>query len=177
MTSGPDFTDPLNPATRTIAYNADNMPETITHSVNGTTTIAYDGESQRVKKTAGGSSTFYINKYFEVEGTSSVKYVFAGNQRIARIAGADTRYFHQDHLGSATVVTDAAGAQVEGSEYLPFGGQRNHSGIVQAPYKFTDQELDASTGLYNYDARHYDAVIGRFCKRIQLCLIFTTHNH
>ena len=162
MISGWDFTDPLNPATRTIAYNADNMPETITHSANGTTTIDYDGESQRVKKTVGGTDTYYINKYFEVEGTSAVKYVFAGNQRIARIAGADTRYFHQDHLGSATVVTYATGAQAEGSEYLPFGGQRSHSGTVQAPYKFTDQELDASTGLYNYDARLYDPGVGRF---------------
>ena len=103
-----------------------------------------------------------MNKYFEVEGTSAVKYVFAGNQRIARIAAAGTRYFHQDHLGSATVVTNEVGADVEGSEYLPFGGQRSHIGNVQAPYKFTDQELDASTGLYNYDARLYDSGIGRF---------------
>ena len=27
---------------------------------------------------------------------------------------------------------------------------------------FTDQELDTTTGLYNYDARFYDPVIGRF---------------
>jgi RHS repeat-associated protein len=29
-------------------------------------------------------------------------------------------------------------------------------------YRFTDQELDPETGLYNYDARLYDPVIGRF---------------
>lgn len=29
-------------------------------------------------------------------------------------------------------------------------------------YKFTDQEYDASSGLYNYDARLYDPVVGRF---------------
>jgi RHS repeat-associated protein len=29
-------------------------------------------------------------------------------------------------------------------------------------YKFTDQELDNETNLYNYDARLYDPVIGRF---------------
>ena len=29
-------------------------------------------------------------------------------------------------------------------------------------YRFTDQELDSESGLYNYDARLYDPVIGRF---------------
>jgi RHS repeat-associated protein len=29
-------------------------------------------------------------------------------------------------------------------------------------YKYTDQELDNESGLYNYDARMYDPVIGRF---------------
>jgi len=39
---------------------------------------------------------------------------------------------------------------------------RVHSGTVVSNYKFTDQELDQSTGLYNYDARLYDPLIGRF---------------
>ena len=91
-----------------------------------------------------------------------MKYIFAGSQRIARKTATATHYFHQDHLGSATVITDATGAPVEATEYLPFGGQRSHSGTLQAPYKFTDQELDASTGLYNYNARLYDPMTGRF---------------
>ena len=91
-----------------------------------------------------------------------MKYIFAGSQRIARKTATAAFYFHQDHLGSASVVTDAAGAQDEATEYLPYGGQRSHSGTLQAPYKFTDQELDASTGLYNYNARFYDPITGRF---------------
>jgi len=39
---------------------------------------------------------------------------------------------------------------------------REHSGTDASAYKFTDQELDAETGLYNYDARLYDPLIGRF---------------
>ena len=162
MTAGWDFTDPSSPATRTIAYNADNMPTGITHSVLGTTSFVYDGEGSRVKKTAGASATYYYGSHFEIEGAAAVKYIFAGSQRIARKTATAAFYFHQDHLGSASVVTDAAGAQVEATEYLPYGGQRSHSGTLQAPYKFTDEELDASTGLYNYNARFYDPITGRF---------------
>jgi RHS repeat-associated protein len=59
-------------------------------------------------------------------------------------------------------MTDAAAGQVEYSDYLPFGVQREHAGTSVSSYKYTDQELDASTGLYNYDARLYDPVVGRF---------------
>ncbi len=51
---------------------------------------------------------------------------------------------------------------VEATQYMPFGGQRDHTGSVTSNYKFTDQELDPETGLYNYNARLYDPIIGRF---------------
>jgi RHS repeat-associated protein len=34
--------------------------------------------------------------------------------------------------------------------------------VNTSDYKYTDQELDNESGLYNYDARMYDPVIGRF---------------
>jgi RHS repeat-associated protein len=46
--------------------------------------------------------------------------------------------------------------------YLPFGGLRNHTGSTVSNYKFTDQELDPESGLYNYVARLYDPVTGTF---------------
>jgi hypothetical protein len=42
---------------------------------------------------------------------------------------------------------------------MPFGHLREHTGASVTGYKFTDQEYDASSGLYNYDARLYDPVI------------------
>ena len=47
---------------------------------------------------------------------------------------------------------------------MPYGSNRTHwapAGDI-SDYKFTDQELDTSTNLYNYDARLYDPVTGRF---------------
>jgi RHS repeat-associated protein len=57
-------------------------------------------------------------------------------------------------------MTDASGQQVGTTvKYLPFGGTR--SGSVPTDKLFTGQRLDA-TGLYYYNARYYDALIGRF---------------
>ncbi len=59
------------------------------------------------------------------------------------------------------MTTDAGSVQEE-TNYMPFGEQREHTGLTLSNYKFTDQELDPETGLYNYGARYYDAVTGRF---------------
>jgi len=57
---------------------------------------------------------------------------------------------------------DDQGTVVESTDYLPFGETREHTGTEVSNYKFTDQELDPESGLYNYDARMYDPVIGLF---------------
>jgi RHS repeat-associated protein len=59
-------------------------------------------------------------------------------------------------------MTNSSGSQIESTNYMPFGGMRAHSGTTTSNYKYTDQELDAENGLYNYDARMYDPIIGRF---------------
>ncbi|RHX83634.1 hypothetical protein DLM75_23815 [Leptospira stimsonii] len=81
-------------------------------------------------------------------------------------------FFHPDHLGSITMVTDGEGNRVAGGEmsgashisYKPYGEiQRNDSaGPDIFRYKYTGQEEDGETGLYYYKARYYDPLIGRF---------------
>ncbi len=166
MTGGPDFSDPAQMGTRTIAYNADNRPTSITHVKGGntvTTDFIYGGNGVRSKKSIqGGSTTYYIGEHYEIKDGAATKFIFAGNLRVAMVAGSSVSYFHKDHLGSSTVMTDATGAAVETTDYMPFGSQRDHTGTDVSDYKFTDQEFDAETGLYNYNARLYDPVIGRF---------------
>lgn len=50
---------------------------------------------------------------------------------------------------------------------MPFGSVRDHVGIDVTAYKFTNQELDAETGLYSYDTplplcRMYSRISSRF---------------
>jgi RHS repeat-associated protein len=61
----------------------------------------------------------------------------------------------------ASFLTSENGAQVGNTvKYLPFGSCRN-SPDLPTDKLFTGQRLDA-TGLYYYNARYYDATIGRF---------------
>jgi RHS repeat-associated protein len=167
MTSGPDFTDTSQVGTRTMSYNVDNMPTQVT-SVRGVTSTTvnygYDGFGQRYKKeVVGGMTTYYIGDHFEIKGGTQVKYIFAGNLRVAQVEGSTLTYLHKDHLGSSTVMTDYSGFETESTQYMPFGSTRPGSGeITGTSYNFTDQEFDTENGLYNYDARLYDPVIGRF---------------
>ncbi len=149
-------------AGRTIIYDYDNRPVSVTAG-GVTTTFLYDGAGARARKTSNGVSTVYIGKLYENTPDGCVKYFFAGDQRIAmRDATGALFYYHTDHLGSSSVVTDAGGNLVERLAYFPYGQTRSNTGTKDVHHKFTGQELDAETGLYFYGARYYDPLLGRF---------------
>lgn len=68
-------------------------------------------------------------------------------------------YYHPDHLGSTSHVTDDNGKLFEHIEYFPFGESwvEESSNTQRTPYLFTGKELDEETGLYYFGARYYDA--------------------
>ena len=70
------------------------------------------------------------------------------------------RYFyHPDHLGSSSWITDGSGNAIQHLHYLPFGedwvDQRNAS--WNAPYTFSGKEKDVETGYSYFGARYYDS--------------------
>ncbi|MDD1796158.1 RHS repeat-associated core domain-containing protein, partial [Enterovibrio sp. ZSDZ42] len=67
-------------------------------------------------------------------------------------------YYHGDHLGSSSYITDIDGEVYEHLEYFPFGETWVHekSNTQLTPYYFTGKELDETTGLYYFGARYYD---------------------
>ena len=92
-------------------------------------------------------------------------------------------YYHSDHLGSASYITDLDGQLVQHIEYIPFGEvfleERNNH--WNTPYLFNGKELDdeirrsgfvntykkqlknsEQTGLYYYGARYYDARVSQW---------------
>ena len=70
-------------------------------------------------------------------------------------------YYHPDHLGSSSYITNLDGEVVQHIEYVPFGEvfveERNN--IWNTPYLFNAKEFDEETGLYYYGARYYDPKI------------------
>src|SRR5690606_28987255 len=86
-------------------------------------------------------------------------------------------WYHSDHLGSSTYLTDNFGRPSHYYETLPFGEmivEHNQSSYYKDPYpttntgnydnawKFNGKELDAATGMYYYGARYYDPRISIF---------------
>ena len=73
-------------------------------------------------------------------------------------------YYHPDHLGSTSYITDASGEVYQHLEYFAFGETfvEEHSNRKHTPYKFNGKELDEETRLYYYGARYYDAKISIF---------------
>ncbi len=67
-------------------------------------------------------------------------------------------FFHPDHLGSTSYITDASGEVYQHLEYFAFGETfvDEHSNTNRTPYLFNGKELDEETGLYYYGARYYD---------------------
>ncbi len=69
-------------------------------------------------------------------------------------------YYHSDHLGSASFVTDRGGNVMQHLQYFPYGelfvSQRN-SEEFDSRYKFTAKELDNETSYTYFGARYYDS--------------------
>lgn len=70
-------------------------------------------------------------------------------------------YFHNDHLGSTTILSDANGLPYQFLLYLPWGeimAERNVASY-STPYKFTGKERDEATGFNYHGARYYDPTL------------------
>jgi RHS repeat-associated protein len=67
-------------------------------------------------------------------------------------------FYHPDHLGSTSYVTDADGNIAQHIEYIPYGEvfveERNSK--FSTNFLFNAKELDNETGLYYYGARYLD---------------------
>ena len=71
-------------------------------------------------------------------------------------------YYHTDHLGSTTLLTDSTGRVVQTISYLPYGEEWTEYNDLQRPdslslgqYRFNGKERDPETGFLYYSQRYY----------------------
>jgi len=83
---------------------------------------------------------------------------FYGAGLVAKEEGDGLEYFHVDHLGSPSVITDESGGKKKSIRYLPYGATMSGS---YDTVSFTGKELDSS-GISYFGARYYDNSVGRF---------------
>ena len=146
----------------------------------GAATTAYvcGGSGAMLKRTTAGASgsesTVYIGGLYEVKSNGDVmKYYGALGQNLALKTipaggGGALSLTYTDHLGSNALVTTADGTILERRTYWPFGATRTASitGSPRTDLLYTGQREEAGDaaglGLYNYKARFYSTVTGRF---------------
>jgi len=152
--------------TRNFEYDIENRLKTYKHGTSTIATYAYDYSGQRIKKTVSqsGITTRFAGQLYEEDNTGAeYQHVFAGGARVATIAPLGVQFYHGDHLGSRSVVTDSDGLEVDHIDYRPFGEINRHDAVAsEEGHHFTDQYRDDETALYYYGARYYNPKIGRF---------------
>ncbi|MDI3282659.1 RHS repeat-associated core domain-containing protein [Polyangium sp. 15x6] len=165
----------------TVEYTAFDLPKRlILANGAGDVLFDYDGDQQRIRKTAGDLVSVYVNELYErvtnlATGAVEHRYhVKSGERTVAVVtrSGAATtrRYLHVDHLGSVDVVSNEMGTEVDRRSYDPFGARRNPQwGTPPAgPFSsetslgFTGHLGDEELGLVFMRGRMYDPKIGRF---------------
>ena len=146
---------------------------------NYSTAYVYGQDGQRSNKYTQNSETLYFNKMWtlhtdsgnNVYGGQTAKNIYLGETRIVTKLNSGENptyheeyykqyYYHSDHLGSATLISDYKGDEYQRIEYTPYGEtwveKTQNTGLEYLPYKFTGKEIDEETGLYYYGARYLD---------------------
>ena len=112
----------------------------------------------------GTRTTVYVGAHYEknVTGNAATSYYYLGGQRIAQRRAGVVYYLHSDHLGSASLTTDASGNRVGELRYKPYGETRYIWGVTRTDRRYTGQREEVELGLYDYGARFYDPLLAHF---------------
>ena len=106
--------------------------------------------------------------------------LFDGGYAAAAPVGSTTYgltlcHYNKDHLGNNREVVNSGGTVQQVTNYYPFGAPYADPAAVEhpslQPYKYNGKELDTMHGLntYDYGARQYDPVLGRWDRMDPLC--------
>ena len=124
-----------------------------------------------VERADGVERTNYVGGVFEHNPATNrgTSYYAFGSGPVAMrvmtgvITASVVTWLHGDHLGSASLTTNASGQRVSELRYKPFGEPRWVWGVTATDKRFTGQEEQAGLGsLYDYHARMYSPALGRF---------------
>ena len=162
--SNGNLTKDLNKGISTITYNVLNLPNMVTFSDGSTIAYTYGADGTKLKTVHKTGSTTTTTDYCgNVVYENGVQKLLLTDEGYVTLSDGKYHYYLKDHQGNNRVVINQSGTVEEANHYYPFGGVFASSGNVQ-PYKYNGKEYDSKKGLnwYDYGARHYDAVLGRF---------------
>jgi RHS repeat-associated protein len=147
---------------KTITYNLLNLPQT----VSGGISYLYDATGTKLRKTSA-TTTDYV-KGIEYENNQIT--IIHTEEGVARRSGTSYNYEYnlKDHLGNVryTFYRNPNTGQIErlqSDDYYAFGLRKSGQPVsLNNKYLYNGKELQEELGQYDYGARFYDPVVGRW---------------
>ncbi len=164
LASGGDYIYTFNAADQLVEVSSGGSP---------VAAFTYDGDNLRIKKITSSAETIYVRgaagevlAEYTKSGELLAEYAYLDGKRLCKITtnekGIEHRiYYHDDLVGTPLALTNDSGVVVARGENFPFGEDAT-ANTIPGPHKFTGKELDEEIGLYYFNARYYDAQLGRF---------------
>jgi RHS repeat-associated protein len=152
----------------------------------------YDAIGRRVTRIANPAGSPTTNLYFydgprvneeqDSTGATTAMYCYGNyiDEALTMDRGGQTYYYHHNALWSPYALTIGSGSVAERYTYdaygevtvldpsynpVPFNAWATPHSAVTNIWLFTGRQLDEEAGLYNYRARYYDSLKGRFDER------------
>jgi RHS repeat-associated protein len=161
-----------------LAYDGWNILNHVNDSTTDTVieSYVYDHEGVRRKKVSynidnngnnlssyyiGGRPALFVHNRITNGTIYNETYIYLYDKLISKVDNDKRKFFyHPDHLGSTTLITNESGDVVQYISYLPFGEVLSGD-LDDERFGFTGQENDAS-GFIDYGNRQYDSKFRRF---------------
>lgn len=151
-----------------ITYNLLNLPQTVTSGASTVATYTYEASGNKLRNTGSDGTWDYVNGI--VYHNNAIAFINTEEGRAALNSGVyNYEYNLKDHLGNNRVSIDQYGGTarvIQEDEYYSFGLRKPTGGYDLSNnnrYLYNGKEIQTDlTDQYDYGARFYDPVIGRW---------------
>jgi RHS repeat-associated protein len=163
----------LNKGITAISYNVLNLPNTVTKDANNSIKYVYTASGEKVMqatKVNGTTTTRFYAGLFEYDNLKALSLLKMDEGIVTKTNNAYVyEYYLKDHLGN-TRITFTPGTSgpvlAHRTDYYPFGLAFTNQYISSSGnnYLYNGKEIQNQLGwqVYDYGARFYDPMIGRW---------------